>query len=117
MLRWLYGRLALVHPATGDNLKRVGGREQASPFFRFLRFTRIDTGSELFAGFVAFLPGGRQWNFRVDAERVALFLAPKPVFEPPPLAPTRGDFKIEAASVEQAHGLVSGLGVPDGCIG
>lgn len=75
------------------------------------------SGSELFTGFVALLPCGRQCNFRVDAERVALFLAPKPVFEPPPLAPARGDFQIEAASVEQAHGLVGRLGVPDGCIG
>lgn len=117
MLRWLYSRPALSHPAASDNLKRMSGREQAGSFFRLLCFTRIDAGSELFTGFVALLPCDRQCNVWVDAERVALFLAPKPVFEAPPLAPARGDFQIEATPVEQAHGLVGRLGVPDGCIG
>lgn len=35
MLRWLHARLALVHPAASDNLKRMGGCEQAGSFSAF----------------------------------------------------------------------------------
>jgi hypothetical protein len=61
--------------------------------------TRVDTLGEELAGFIPLLPGILQPNIRVDPQGDSLLLAPKSIFDTPPLAPTGGNFEIKASFI------------------
>lgn len=80
-------------------------------------FAWIDSIRQQSAGFIAALAGQLEANVGIDAQANPLVLALDAVFETPPLAPTGGNFKVEAFLVRQLEGFLAGLGGADRSIG
>jgi len=86
-----------------DGVCVFGGLGLGSKLFALPCFAWIYAVGDELAGFVSFvasLPGILEGHVGIDAKGDSFFLAPMAILETPPLAPSRGNFQIKAATVE-----------------
>ncbi len=104
-------------PLARDQLEAVGLSQRFGALGRLAVGAGVDAISQPPPGLVAALAGFTQTHLGVRAKGKHLFLTPKPVLEPPPLAAAGGNPQQQAVSVIQLDGLLAWLGVLDGSVG
>jgi len=111
------GRPVLGKPLSRDHLEAVGHIIDARLLLSLPMFPRIDAAGQELARIVAPLPRLFQSYVRIDAQGKPLLFSLETVLVPPPLPPSRGNFKVQPAIIEQLDRLRSTLGIPDSSVG
>src|SRR5271167_1499309 len=107
----------LLDPLARNHLEAVRRAVHLCGFGGAAVLAGIDAGVEQLARLDRARPCPLQIDFRVDAQRHALFLSCVAIFEAPPFAAARRDLEIQAIVVEDPDGFGSWLGVSRDAVG